>query len=73
MSSAAGEALGLDPELMSDINTAVSEACNNVIEHAYSGEPGPFSVASPPRRLGSRYRFATTDEVFERPLPITTG
>ena len=44
MSSAAGEALGLDPELMSDINTAVSEACNNVIQHAYSGEPGPFSV-----------------------------
>ncbi len=44
MSSAAGEALGLDPELMSDINTAVSEACNNVIQHAYSDEPGPFSV-----------------------------
>ena len=44
MSSAAGEALGLNPELMSDINTAVSEACNNVIQHAYSGEPGPFSV-----------------------------
>lgn len=44
MSSAAGEALGLDSELMSDINTAVSEACNNVIQHAYSDEPGPFSV-----------------------------
>lgn len=44
MSSAAGEALGLDPELMSDINTAVSEACNNVIQHAYSDEPGPFLV-----------------------------
>jgi anti-sigma regulatory factor (Ser/Thr protein kinase) len=44
MSSAAGEALGLDPELMSDINTAVSEACNNVIQHAYGGEPGPFWV-----------------------------
>jgi serine/threonine-protein kinase RsbW len=44
MSSATGEALGLDPELMSDINTAVSEACNNVIQHAYGDEPGPFSV-----------------------------
>jgi len=44
MSSAAGEALGLDSELMSDINTAVSEACNNVIQHAYSDAPGPFSV-----------------------------
>jgi serine/threonine-protein kinase RsbW len=44
MSSAAGEALGFDPELLSDVNTAVSEACNNVIQHAYSDEPGPFSV-----------------------------
>ena len=44
MSTAAGEALGFDPELLSDVNTAVSEACNNVIQHAYSDEPGPFSV-----------------------------
>lgn len=44
MSSATGEALGFDPELLSDVNTAVSEACNNVIQHAYTGEPGPFSV-----------------------------
>ena len=44
MSSAAGEALGFDPELLSDVNTAVSEACNNVIQHAYGDEPGPFSV-----------------------------
>lgn len=44
MSTAAGEALGFDPELLSDVNTAVNEACNNVILHAYGGEPGPFSV-----------------------------
>ena len=44
MSTAAGEALGFDPELLSDVNTAVSEACNNVIQHAYGDEPGPFSV-----------------------------
>jgi anti-sigma regulatory factor (Ser/Thr protein kinase) len=44
MSTAAGEALGFNPELLSDVNTAVSEACNNVIQHAYSDEPGPFSV-----------------------------
>ena len=44
MSSAAGEALGFDPELLSDVNTAVTEACNNVILHAYAGGPGPFSV-----------------------------
>jgi serine/threonine-protein kinase RsbW len=44
MSTAAGEVLGFDPELVSDLNTAVSEACNNVIQHAYGNEPGPFSV-----------------------------
>lgn len=44
MSSAAGDALGFDPELLSDVNTAVSEACNNVIQHAYGDEPGPFRV-----------------------------
>jgi serine/threonine-protein kinase RsbW len=45
MTSAAGEALGFDPELLSDVNTALAEACNNVILHAYGGdEAGPMSV-----------------------------
>jgi len=44
MSSAAGEALGFDPELQGDINTAVAEACNNAILHAYFDIPGPLEV-----------------------------
>src|ERR1700758_3031307 len=44
MSSAAGEALGFNPELLNDVNTAVTEACNNVIVHAYEDEPGPMWV-----------------------------
>ena len=44
VSSAAGEALGFDPELQGDLNTAVAEACNNVILHAYTGGPGPLAV-----------------------------
>jgi len=44
MSTAAGQALGFDPELLSDVNTAVTEACNNVILHAYGDQPGPMSV-----------------------------
>jgi len=44
MSSAAGEALGFDPELQGDINTAVAEACNNAILHAYCDIPGPLEV-----------------------------
>jgi serine/threonine-protein kinase RsbW len=44
VSAAAGEALAFDGELLSDVNTAVTEACNNVVLHAYDGAPGPFSV-----------------------------
>src|SRR5579859_5884114 len=44
MSTAAGESLRFDPELLNDVNTAVTEACNNVILHAYVDGPGPMSV-----------------------------
>jgi serine/threonine-protein kinase RsbW len=36
--------LELDSELFDDLKTAVSEACNNVVLHAYDGEPGPLVV-----------------------------
>lgn len=36
--------LALDPELLDDLKTAVSEACNNVVMHAYADEPGPLDV-----------------------------
>jgi serine/threonine-protein kinase RsbW len=38
------ELIGLDPELLDDLKTAVSEACNNVVMHAYDGETGPLGV-----------------------------
>ena len=38
------ELIGLDPELLDDLKTAVSEACNNVVMHAYGGETGPLSL-----------------------------
>lgn len=41
---AVAELLSLDPELLDDLKTAVSEACNNVVLHAYDGTPGPLSV-----------------------------
>jgi serine/threonine-protein kinase RsbW len=39
-----GETLAFDPELLDDLKTAVSEACNNAVLHAYGGAPGPLSV-----------------------------
>jgi serine/threonine-protein kinase RsbW len=36
--------LALDPELLDDLKTAVSEACNNVVMHAYDDVPGPLEV-----------------------------
>jgi anti-sigma regulatory factor (Ser/Thr protein kinase) len=38
------ELLQLDPELLDDLKTAVSEACNNVVMHAYEGGTGPLWV-----------------------------
>jgi serine/threonine-protein kinase RsbW len=39
-----GEAIGLDGDDMHDIRTAVTEACNNVVLHAYEGADGPLEV-----------------------------
>ncbi len=41
---AVAEVLALDPELLDDLKTAVSEACNNVVMHAYDGVAGPLDV-----------------------------
>jgi serine/threonine-protein kinase RsbW len=39
-----GERLGLDAIETNDLNTAVTEACNNVVLHAYDGEEGPLEI-----------------------------
>jgi serine/threonine-protein kinase RsbW len=38
------DALGFSPELLHNLKTVVSEACNNVVLHAYNGEPGRLMV-----------------------------
>ncbi|MGH2864516.1 MAG: ATP-binding protein [Solirubrobacteraceae bacterium] len=40
----AAESIGLDAVETNDLNTAVTEACNNVVLHAYGGEEGPLVV-----------------------------
>src|SRR5436305_10493734 len=38
------DAMALEDGLLSDIKTAVSEACNNVVLHAYDGREAPLEV-----------------------------
>lgn len=42
--SGVADAIGLDGVTLNDIATAVTEACNNVVLHAYGGEEGPLEV-----------------------------
>lgn len=42
--SGVAESAGFDEELATDVKTAVSEACNNVVMHAYEGQRGPMRV-----------------------------
>jgi anti-sigma regulatory factor (Ser/Thr protein kinase) len=44
MLSGVGEAIKLDRGTLNDVRTAVTEACNNVVLHAYEGDPGPLEV-----------------------------
>ena len=44
MLSGVAELLEMDAELLDDVKTAVSEACNNVVLHAYGEGSGPMEV-----------------------------
>ncbi len=54
------EALRLPPELVEDMRLAVTEACTNVVRHAYrDGEPGPIDVMIRPN--GDRLELIVAD------------
>jgi serine/threonine-protein kinase RsbW len=42
------EALGLAGSRIADLKTVVTEACNNVVLHAYDEDPGPLQVTAEP-------------------------
>jgi anti-sigma regulatory factor (Ser/Thr protein kinase) len=41
-----GEAIGLPEQRIDDLKTVVTEACNNVVIHAYDETPGPLEVTA---------------------------
>jgi serine/threonine-protein kinase RsbW len=42
------EAVDMDPAMVADLKTVVTEACMNVVVHAYEDEIGPLKVAARP-------------------------
>jgi serine/threonine-protein kinase RsbW len=44
MLAGVAELLDFEGELLDELNTTVSEACNNVVRHAYGGDVGPLIV-----------------------------
>ena len=63
-----GEALGLSGSRIADLKTVVSEACNNVVLHAYDEEPGPLQVTASPGQGELEVQIADEGRGF-RPRP----
>lgn len=73
LSGVAG-AVRLDSAMLADVKTAVSEACNNVVVHAYGGERGPMEVYACP--LGMELMVVVSDEgegIQPRPVEPDAG
>jgi serine/threonine-protein kinase RsbW len=78
------EAIELHDELIDDVRTAVTEACNNVVVHAYEGAEGPVEVdvrisegllalTVRDAGIGIRDREGTSDDAALRPPEFDEG
>jgi anti-sigma regulatory factor (Ser/Thr protein kinase) len=63
-----GEAWGLEPERVADVKTVITEACNNVVLHAYPGDPGPLEVQARANTEGIEFWIRDRGAGF-RPAP----
>ena len=67
-----GEALGMPGQRVDDLKTVVTEACNNVVVHAYNGVPGPLEVTA--SSDDDEVEVTVSDEGMGfRPLASETG
>ena len=55
-----GDALDVDDQVLADVKLAVTEACTNVVVHAYQGGDGPMEIAAV--ILDDRLAIAIRDE-----------
>ncbi len=59
-----GEALGMPGSRVADLKTVVTEACNNVVLHAYDEEPGPLHVSAEPHETDLEVEVADEGHGF---------
>jgi anti-sigma regulatory factor (Ser/Thr protein kinase) len=64
------EEIGMDEAGIADLKTVVTEACMNVVVHAYEGESGPLNVEAEPEPNGLRVTVRDSG-VGIRPRPET--
>lgn len=64
-----GGLLELDRELLEDLQMAASEACNNVVVHAYGAQPGPMRVRVTATHAGIEMLVRDHGEGFTHPRP----
>jgi anti-sigma regulatory factor (Ser/Thr protein kinase) len=55
-----GDALDIDDQVLADVKLAVTEACTNVVVHAYPDGEGPMEIAA--SILDGRLAIAVRDE-----------
>ena len=55
-----GDALDIDDQVLADVKLAVTEACTNVVVHAYPDGEGPMEIAAAVR--DERLAIAVRDE-----------
>ena len=55
-----GDALDIDDQVLADVKLAVTEACTNVVVHAYPGAEGPMEIAA--AILDGRLAVSVRDE-----------
>ena len=61
----------LRAELVNDVKTAISEACNNAVEHAYRGQSGAIGAHVRSAASSDRVSFALSAD--EQRLDLTIG